>query len=225
MIVSFSDSAQVLKCSYICGFRLVKPDALLEAFCGICNIKKMDVKKAIVTERQFWNALQKFIPKTIPEEVDYVLSSLFHLCTPSKGGNNKWSALLIELLCTLSIFCNGSKSLKLAFMFSIFTDNEDGILKEEEFIFLMSTILKGTCWLTDWGRSQDPEELSSWALVASEVTLQVHASFNITFPVQLYIIMMFRGVHPSPPAYITPMGWIIRVCTPTIMGTLFVGPH
>ncbi len=183
MAVTLSDSTQVLTCAYVCGFRLMKPEVLLEIFCEICKIKNNEVSKAIVTERQFWNALRLFLPEEIPKEVDSLLSSIFHSCTSNLGANIKWSASLVELICTLSLFCGGSKSQKLSFTFSIFNDNEDGIVKEEDFLYLLSTILKGVCFLTAWGRNQDPKDLSSWAQVTSEVTLKVQTLIQCNIPI------------------------------------------
>ncbi len=210
MAVTLSDSTQVLTCAYACGFRLMKSEALLEIFCGICHIKSNEVSKAIVTERKFWNALQQFLPDEIPEEVHSLLASIFHSCTSNLGANIKWSASLAELICILSLFCGGSKPQKLAFTFYIFGEVEDGIVKEEEFLFMLSTILKGVCLLTAWGQNQDPGDLSSWAQMASEVTLQVRTLIQCNIPIsslRICIIMMIGGVHPSPPVYIIPMDY------------------
>ncbi len=173
LTVTLSDSMQMLKCAYICGLKTTKPLALFELFRRVCNIKNNKVGETIVTERQFWNALQPLLPEEIPMKVDALLSSIFHSCTSKIGADIKWAASLVELLCILNLFCGGSKSQKLAFMFSIFDGDQDGEMQEEEFLFMLSTILKGICLVTACGQNQDPEELSSWTQMNSEVILQV----------------------------------------------------
>ncbi len=173
LTVTSSDSIQMLKCAYICGFKTMKPLSLFDLFRKVCDIQNNKVGDVIVTERQFWNALQPLLPEEIPMKVDALLSSIFHSCTSKMGADIKWAASLVELLCILNIFCGGSKSQKLAFMFSIFDGDQDGDLQEDEFLFMLSTILKGICLVTGCGQNQDPEELSSWMQMTSEVILQV----------------------------------------------------
>ncbi len=178
LTVVLSDAMLMLTCSHTCGFQTMKPRALLEIFGGIWDIENNSISKIAVTERQFWNALQPFIHEEIPVKVEALLSTIFHACTSKLRTNVKCAASLVELLCIMSIFCDGPKSQKLAFTFAIFDGDEDGILQEEEFIFMLSTILKGISLMTAWGQKQDPEELSSWAQLASEATLKVQQTLT-----------------------------------------------